>query len=72
MHIRHVEAPRAMGCRWCGYTACDHRDNWWVPGHGFHEWEQPTREQIEARMRARFKKQDAERAARRAALVVTS
>lgn len=44
--------PTPNGCRWCGIPKGSH--GWqWLPGQGMHQWEQPTQEQIKARMKAR-------------------
>ena len=53
-HIRwpHGTAPTPGGCRWCGLGEYGHMQ-WWLPGRGFHCWEQPTQAQIKARMVAR-------------------
>lgn len=51
--VRHETAPTPMGCRWCGAAKREHARRW-VPSKGWHGWEQPTREQIEARMRVRL------------------
>jgi hypothetical protein len=40
------------GCRWCGIPARSHMQRWKRPV-GWHKWEQPTAEQIKARMQAR-------------------
>lgn len=58
-NVRHKTAPMPMGCRWCGVPERDADNNGhaqrWVPGRrSWHEWEQPTREQVNARMNARF------------------
>jgi len=53
IRVRHESAPTPMGCRWCGTPKQDHVQLW-VPGKSWHGWTEPTREQIEARMRARF------------------
>lgn len=53
-HIRwpHGTAPAPSGCRWCGCPEHTHMQRW-LPGRGFHAWEQPTRAQVKARMIAR-------------------
>lgn len=41
--------PPAMdGCRWCSDPKDGHRSQW-HPEVGFHDWEQPTDKQVEAR-----------------------
>jgi hypothetical protein len=40
------------GCRWCGVTKPDHASRWNVD-IGWHQWTQPTQQQIKDRMRAR-------------------
>ncbi|MGW1533910.1 hypothetical protein [Streptomyces aureus] len=40
------------GCRWCGITSRDHMQRWKAPV-GWHQWTQPTQEQIKNRMQAR-------------------
>jgi hypothetical protein len=42
------------GCRWCGIEQREHFSRW-KPEPGWHTWEQPTQEQIKARMLARRK-----------------
>lgn len=53
-HIRWPDgtAPTPAGCRWCGHEQRSH-GQMWLPGRGFHKWEQPTSAQIFARMQAR-------------------
>lgn len=53
-HIRWPDGrtPTPSGCRWCGCEQYGHAQTW-LPGRGFHRWEQPTQRQILARMRAR-------------------
>lgn len=51
--VRHTSAPLPEGCRWCGTPYHGHVQQW-VPGHGWHGWTHPTREQIAARLRARL------------------
>lgn len=53
-HIRWPDgsAPTPFGCRWCGTEQGGHGRRW-IPGRGQHSWEQPTRAQILARMKAR-------------------
>jgi hypothetical protein len=41
-----------MGCRWCGIGERQHGRQW-TRDAGWHEWTQPTQEQIKARMQAR-------------------
>lgn len=50
--IRHQTPPNPYRCRWCGIALSDHGCRW-VASRGMHAWEQPTRQQILARMRAR-------------------
>lgn len=55
-HIRWPDGstPTPSGCRWCGIEQRSHPFGpTWLPGRGFHEWEQPTQAQIKARMLAR-------------------
>lgn len=59
--VRHETAPTPEGCRWCGTQKRDHAQRW-VPGRGWHGWTAPTREQIQARMRARLTKPTAKEA----------
>lgn len=53
-HIRWPDGttPSPSGCRWCGVEQYGHMQSW-LPGRGFHCWEQPTQAQIKARMVAR-------------------
>jgi hypothetical protein len=53
-HIRWPDGhtPTPSGCRWCGCEQYGHGQTW-LPGRGFHRWEQPTQSQILARMLAR-------------------
>jgi hypothetical protein len=44
--------PNPMGCRLCGIDRRSHARQW-KPPTGWHAWEQPTRQQIKERMRAR-------------------
>jgi hypothetical protein len=39
-------------CRWCGDDP-GHHGSQWVASVGLHQWEQPTQEQIKARMLGR-------------------
>lgn len=43
----------ALGCRWCGVEQRGHGQRW-MPGMGFHVWDEPTREQVRTRMRDRY------------------
>ena len=55
-HIRwpNGTTPTPNGCRWCGIGERTHPFGpTWLPGRGFHLWEQPTQAQIKARMVAR-------------------
>lgn len=52
LNLRHKEPPNPLSCRWCGIDPRDHAMSW-VPGHGWHSWEDPTQQQIHARMRAK-------------------
>ncbi|MGW5477655.1 hypothetical protein [Streptomyces sp. NPDC004008] len=45
-----IHEPSA--CRWCGIPQREHAQRWAKPV-GWHRWEQPTQEQIKARMLAR-------------------
>ena len=40
------------GCRWCGIEQRGHARQY-KPPVGWHEWEQPTSEQVKVRMLAR-------------------
>jgi hypothetical protein len=40
------------GCRWCGIDRRPHFQQW-KPPVGWHQWEQPTQQQIKDRMLAR-------------------
>jgi hypothetical protein len=40
------------GCRWCGIDQRKHARRWKSPA-GWHQWEQPTQQQIKDRMNAR-------------------
>jgi len=53
-HIRwpHGTVPTPFGCRWCGTERSGHGRRY-LPGRGMHAWEQPTQDQIKARMLAR-------------------
>ena len=44
--------PNPMGCRWCGIDQRGHARQH-AASVGWHNWEQPTQEQIKERMRAR-------------------
>lgn len=46
------QPPTPYGCRWCGTEHSGHGQRW-KASVGLHRWEQPTREQVLARMRAR-------------------
>lgn len=50
--IRHNAPPVPSGCRYCGEEQ-GHHGRSWVRSVGMHGWEQPTREQVIARMKAR-------------------
>lgn len=62
--IRHQHEPPALGCRWCGVAKREHVQLW-VPSAGWHGWVEPTRDQVEARMRARLARARADREGRR-------
>lgn len=51
--VRHETAPPPLGCRWCGFGEREHAQRF-VPGRGFHAWDQPTRAQVEARLRVKL------------------
>lgn len=53
-HIRYPDgtAPTPSGCRWCGTEQGGHGRRW-IPGKDMHSWEQPTQQQVKARMLAR-------------------
>ncbi|SCF41844.1 hypothetical protein GA0070563_1126 [Micromonospora carbonacea] len=55
--VRHPTTPTPEGCRWCGTPQREHPQTW-IPGHGWHGWTEPTRQQIAARMRARLTRKD--------------
>lgn len=42
-----------MGCRWCGTPQREHSQRW-TPDVRWHGYEQPTRQQIADRLRAKF------------------
>jgi hypothetical protein len=44
-------AATPEGCRWCGADRHNHAARW-VPGHKWHLYTDPTKEQIAARFRA--------------------
>ncbi|PBC72286.1 MULTISPECIES: hypothetical protein [unclassified Streptomyces] len=44
--------PQPNSCRWCGIDQRQHMQQW-KPPVGWHQWEQPTQDQIKARMLAR-------------------
>lgn len=50
--VRHYVAPNPFGCRWCGVAAGNHGSRY-VSSQGMHAWEQPTNDQVKARMQAR-------------------
>ncbi len=50
--IRHRVPPNPDGCRWCGISQRAHARQWTAEA-GWHQWTQPTQDQIKARMRAR-------------------
>ncbi|MFJ2110605.1 hypothetical protein ACIOEX_01530 [Streptomyces sp. NPDC087850] len=52
MTVRHQAPPSPSACRWCGIDQRPHARQWAQPA-GWHAWEQPTEQQILARMRAR-------------------
>lgn len=56
MHIargdRMTILPTPNGCRWCGIDKRRHARQW-TEEAGWHAWEQPTQDQIKARMFAR-------------------
>jgi hypothetical protein len=54
-HIRWPDGrpPTPFGCRWCGIARGWDHCQLWIPGRGFHVWQQPTQAQIKARMLAR-------------------
>lgn len=47
-----MKITNPMGCRWCGLDKRPHFQQW-KPPVGWHQWEQPTQEQIKERMLAR-------------------
>lgn len=49
--IRHLAPPSPFGCRWCGIDRRSHGRQW-TQTAGWHAWEQPTEQQILARMRS--------------------
>ena len=53
-HVRwpNGTAPTPSGCRWCGVERRHHGSRY-LPGRGYHAWDQPTERQILARMKAR-------------------
>ena len=53
--VRHQTAPTPLGCRWCGVAQRDHAIHY-TPGHPGHTWTEPTRAQINARLRVRLAK----------------
>lgn len=57
LYLRHESAPTPLGCRWCGVPEREHGQRH-VPPRGFHPWAEPTRDQIEARLRARLAPQE--------------
>lgn len=54
-NVRHETAPMPFSCRWCGVGQREHVQLW-VLGHGWHGWVEPTRAQVEARMRVKLTK----------------
>lgn len=54
-HIRWPDGrpPTPFGCRWCGIARGWDHCQLWIPGRGFHVWQQPTQAQVKARMLAR-------------------
>jgi hypothetical protein len=50
--VRHHAPPVPSGCRWCGDEQYHHGRSY-VRSVGMHGWEQPTRAQVIARMKAR-------------------
>lgn len=50
--VRHQTAPVPFSCRWCGLGNLGHGRRS-VPGHPRHEWTEPTRAQVNARLDAR-------------------
>jgi len=53
MHVKLSEAPSPMDCRWCGATKQDHCQRW-VKSAGWHGWVEPTKAQINARLRVKL------------------
>lgn len=51
--VRHQTAPTPLGCRWYGVDQRGHAIHY-TPGHPRHTWTEPTRAQIEARLRVRL------------------
>lgn len=49
---RRTPVITPSACRWCGIPERLHMQQW-KPPVGWHEWQQPTQEQIKARMLAR-------------------
>ena len=47
-----MAAVEPSGCRHCGVPEREHMQRW-TKDAGWHRWEQPTQEQIKARMHAR-------------------
>ncbi|EFL29376.1 hypothetical protein SSOG_09090 [Streptomyces himastatinicus ATCC 53653] len=47
-----MKITNPMGCRWCGLDKRPHFQQW-KPPVGWHQWTQPTQEQIKERMLAR-------------------
>jgi hypothetical protein len=62
VNVRHWSAPLPMSCRWCGAPQANHGQRW-IRGRSWHGWEQPTRAQIEARLRVRLRRLREEREA---------
>jgi hypothetical protein len=47
-----MRTPNPMGCRWCGIDQRGHAQQYKAPV-GWHQWGQPTQQQIKDRMLAR-------------------
>jgi hypothetical protein len=46
------QPPTPSGCRWCGVDQREHAQRWKLPA-GWHQWPQPTQDQIKRRMQER-------------------
>ncbi|MEU8158153.1 hypothetical protein AB0B94_31245 [Micromonospora sp. NPDC048986] len=51
--VRRELPPEPMGCRWCGESRRGHGQSY-VAGRGYHGYTEPTRAQVNARLRVKL------------------